>query len=393
MGMYTDYGRFMKARQFKNWCNSGAGIWFGFGMGSPRWDYEVLVDSTRSKPNVPTSSPSAFTPLYKWFATYKNPEWESPSIGDLADQEYTLLDGSAIIETEEVPTPTPYIKTNDELREEALTFPDENLSPSMSVFYNRMGIPYIRKYLWDPSYKDEPTEVYPSPFIPPFPVSYYNDWISHLESMGTGYDPESVPTVPSDPSEYENYSYAKYFHDVYNRNVYLGFLSFIQGKAYFVEPIEDTEVQESIKTFKYGKHYWRIVPDADINYGKLPHHILLTATVFPNELINDTIAERYLLVRQVSVFKFPDYLASQWGLNDETVPRSRQVVRADTLKFVPEKSDIPVLGEKTVPFNCVNPLDPNDTDNPTAEMLINDFMTGRQRDIQQTDRYGYIIGF
>ena len=29
----------------------------------------------------------------------------------------------------------------------------------------------------------------------------------------------------------------------------------------------------------------------------------------------------------------------------------------------------------------------------TIEMLINDFMTARKRDVQQTDRYGYIIGF
>ena len=46
-----------------------------------------------------------------------------------------------------------------------------------------------------------------------------------------------------------------------------------------------------------------------------------------------------------------------------------------------------------IPYNFFNPLDPNNVEAPTIEMLINDFMTARKRDVQQTDRYGYIIGF
>lgn len=386
MGIYTDYGRFMKAREFKNWCNSGAGIWFGFGMGSPRWDYEVLLpDGTRSKPNVPTSSPAAYTPLYRWFATYKDSDWDG-SVDVLAQQEYTFIDGSAIIETEEAPATPPTLKTNSELFDDALTFPpDDNvLSPSLNFLDTPSA---IVSDPWQDSFKETPDPEYPSPSIPVFPQSYYNDWEGHLSD----YDGTN-PSIPTDPTQYSKYSYNKHFYDVEGRNVPMGFLSFIQGKAVFVEPIEGEDLNNSLKTFKYGAHYWRIVPEEEISATHLPHHILLTVNVFPNELILDSIAERYLLVRQVAVFKFPDYLESDLHLDLSPLPRSNQVIRAKDINFK-YLGGSDESGKINIPFNCYDVLDPNNTDNPTAEMLINDFMSGRKRDVQQTDRYGYIIGF
>lgn len=386
MGIYTDYGRFMKAREFKNWCNSGAGIWFGFGMGSPRWDYEVLLpDGTRSKPNVPSSSPAAYTPLYRWFAKYKDSDWDG-SEDILAQQEYPFIDGSAIIETEEAPATTPTLKTNTELFNDALTFPpsDNSLSPSLNFLSDSTT---ITQHVWEDSDKETPTPYYPSPSIPVFPQSYYNDWKSHLSDYGG-----TEPSIPTDPSRYSVYSYNKYFYGVDGRNVPLGFLSFIQGKALFVEPVDGEDLTNSLKTFKYGAHYWRIVPDSEISPTHLPHHILLTVNVFPNELILDSIAERFLLVRQVSVFKFPDYLESDLHLDLSPLPRSNQVIRAKDINFK-YLGDSDVSGKINIPFNCSDVLDPNNTENPTAEILINDFMSGRKRDVQQTDRYGYIIGF
>lgn len=401
MGIYTDYGRFMKAREFKNWCNNGAGIWFGFGTGSPRWDYEVLVNSSSSKPNVPTSSPAAYTPLYKWYAQYKDPSWEGGS-QILQDPETVFLDGSAIIETEEEPDPMPTAKTSTELYNEWDTFPSNGLSPAIcklgpgSLTPPHITFSDVSFYMWEKEYADPDSgtssELYPSPSIPPFPVSYLSDWNTYHNPM-SAYN--SSPSIPSDPELYKQYAYDLHFFQVMNTTVPLGFLSLIQGKALFVEPIDDTEVQDSLKTFKYGKHYWRIVPDTDITAYKLPHHILLTVSVFPNELINDTIAERYLLVRQVSVFKFPDYLKTELGLDSVSVPRANQVIRADRLNML-YPGATPVSGKANIPFNCNNPLEPNPL-NPngdeTVEMLVNDFMTGRKRDVQQTDRYGYIIGF
>lgn len=38
MGIYTDYGRHVKAREFRNYCNSEGGLWFAFSFGSYDWE-------------------------------------------------------------------------------------------------------------------------------------------------------------------------------------------------------------------------------------------------------------------------------------------------------------------------------------------------------------------
>lgn len=40
MGIFTDYGRYVKAREFKKFCNSGGGLWFAFGAGGKGWSIE-----------------------------------------------------------------------------------------------------------------------------------------------------------------------------------------------------------------------------------------------------------------------------------------------------------------------------------------------------------------
>jgi hypothetical protein len=129
----------------------------------------------------------------------------------------------------------------------------------------------------------------------------------------------------------------------------------------------------------------------------------LTVSVFPNELALSSLVENQLPVRQVSVYKFPDSLVSVLGLGGTVTSRSSQVLRRERINIVTKD---PVSGEDSykfpvdnpdnivnIPIHCQNPLTPNESGNETAEMLINDFMTARRKDVQQTDRYGYIIGF
>lgn len=42
MGIFTDYGRYVKAREFKKFCNSGGGLWFAFGSGGKGWNIEDM---------------------------------------------------------------------------------------------------------------------------------------------------------------------------------------------------------------------------------------------------------------------------------------------------------------------------------------------------------------
>lgn len=405
MGIYTDYGRFMKARQFKEWCNSGAGIWFGFGLGSPEWD-NIITDDGRGRPNVPPSSPNLYSPLYRWFTSYKEEHGATPP-ATLAPQELSLIDRS-------------YWGTTDgEWPDDSTVISNPNLPPSQSSpslgFYKTPTDSNPSFFNYENRESNDFTLLFPQ--VPVFPQSYEDDWSGigkpiDVYNSTSNFDPDVEPT---DPSQYKDfaYNYHLYYSD-YNysgSNFFgapLGFMSFIQGSAQFVEPLEDdssTESIDNIRKFKYGNHYWKIVPDSDIESlmgeNPLPHHILLTVSVFPNELAKSSLVELQLPVRQVSVFKFPDELVTPLGLDVSPLPRSNQVIMRESLNMIYHKleSDHSITksdnysDHKNIPFHGFLPMDPNNTNTPTIEMLINDFMTARKRDVQQTDRYGYIIGF
>ena len=388
MGIYSDYGRFMKARQFKTYCNSGAGIWFAFSIGSERWD-QIAPDSDENyHPFVPPSSPSAYTPLYRWFTSYKE------TTGVLLPQELALLDRS--FASEEDP---PFYPSDQYMEDYATTKPSTQLSPSYNFFMNNV----FTSVPWENQYKTVYNKYYPSPSIPVFAVGYENDWSPLTDSYPSDFDPTEEPT---DPSQFKEFAYNHHIYDGLigsdqGKQVPLGLLSMIQGSAYFVEPIEgepESTPTSSLKTFKYGSLYWRIVPDIEITRNHLPHHVLLTVTVFPNELSDLAIVEKELPVRQISVMKFPDSMVSDLGLDQDPLPRSAQVIKRKRINIMYHTSSGTKINEYPVPnadnivnipFACKDPLNPEDT----IEVLINDFMTGRVKDVQQTDRYGYIIGF
>ena len=366
MGIYSDYGRFMKARQFKEWCTSGAGIWFGFGLGSPRWDdFVSLTDSSGAsvlKSFVPPSAPAAYTSVYRWFRSEKNipPELEGDDL--LSESEMSLLDrsfGNPSIDDD--PSNPPFYPSDDDIRERfyldhvGVPEPSGGLVPSICELTNfdSRNPNYSNFNISSHNLDNLEGSYYPSKSIPPFTVSYKKDWedicnkisssnidFSHMDDLSH--------YIPTDPSEYEAYSYARhvYTDGGFRFNPPLGLLSFIQGKAKFVVPVEESEAGTQA-TFKYGSHFWKIVSDNDVSSTNLPHHILLTVNVFPNELSGDSISEQTLMVRQVSVFKFP------LGLKPVGNSRSDRVFRRNVVHLVHGKyTDGTELIERTNPIEC-----------------------------------------
>lgn len=510
MGIYTDYGRFQKAREFKEYCNSGAGIWFAFSMGSPRWDKVIHREIQNQENeennidilNVPPSSPTAYSPLYRWFASYKGGE-NIDETAPLQVQEMSLLDRSFCSDYEPNPSIVDYTKgtwpSNNTLQTNKDTLPPKGaeegteggFSPTvLTLNKNRIvtdsdedsNIPLIsgsetdsgsptEQHTWNSDSSKVEKDFYPTPSLPAFPVSYQEDWDAIIQqaqedlvgenqdlylfyqSSATG--PYDTWNEPVDSTKFKSWSYIYHLsqtkeaelqgnneestHSNKNPNARpIGLYSFIRGVAKFVEPVSEEMAQNSsISAFKYGSHFWRIVPDANINSENLPHHILLTVSVFPNELSDSSMVERELPVRQVSVFKFPDCVLDQIPeLKNENPSRRYQVLKRNRFVIVrgDESADVNInnTGESWedgrqvyLPFYVTDQVYNNDSDyydsdydvkyknqylypNPpdsntdsdvkhrirgTIEMLINDFMTARIKDVQQTDRYGYIIGF
>lgn len=493
MGIYTDYGRFQKAREFKDYCNSGAGIWFAFAIGSPRWDYlvtkQVSTQETTDIPNVPPSAPAAYTPLYRWFASYKKGETidaEDLTNDLLQPQEMSLIDRSYAIPSVNDTQSKQWPNNNQVELDAKDNKPDIYLEPTIATLSQDLinggsdpvdfGFNSDPKYSvdsnpWDPQpdvtdtwyKKPRDTALYPSPSIPAFPVTYIRDWEDAIQKaqgdlvtqdsplylfyQNGATEPNDSWLEPNDSTKFESWAYLHHMSQTridedglstpYNTNPKsrpLGLYSFIQGQAKFVEPVdEDDAGSSSVSAFKYGAHYWRIVPDVDINADHLPHHILLTVTVFPNELSDSSIVENKLPVRQVAVFKFPDCVLEQIPelipSNGGSINRRYQILKRDRFRIMrpgdpgrviiprpykdPDDTENKPYWDREgegggkrqiyIPFNCDGVLDPNPEDpdpesgyvniRGSMEMLINDFMTARTKDVQQTDRYGYIIGF
>lgn len=372
MGLYSDYGRFMKARSFKSFCNSGAGIWFCFSAGSSKWD-SLLPDSEGVyRPIVPPSSPAAYTPLYRWIQSYKS---------SVQPQEFSLIDRTYIL-TDQYPS--------DQYIQDHPSLPISQNSPGYN-FYNQ-STQTLESHIFDPSNPIDP--YYPSPSLPTFSVSYQSEWEPRVQSYIESSFDESTPE-PSDPSEFESYSYNHHILKGKGRYIPLGLFSMIKGQAFYVEPVEESS--NSLKTFKYGQYFWRVVPESEISNTLLPRHILLTASVFPNDLSLSSIVEHTLPVRQCSVFKFPDSLSSTLG---GSTPRSSQVIRRENLNIVWSNPDtgeeinrVEEEGIINIPYNALNPLLSPSITQDSAELLINDHFIARKKDVMQTDRYGYIIGF
>lgn len=384
MGIYTDYGRFLKARQFKEYCNSGAGLWFSFSMGSQRWD--TIGEETNGgeeptnkfRPLVPPSSPNAYSPVYSWVQSFKN----TPT---LVKSEESLLDPSWSSSDVDPKYWSPYKENYTDASLYPYTDPfkvTQALSPSW-VFWNN-GDPQAI-YPFNNTTSNIPSKYYPSAYIPPFSVSYLNDWSSFTPYADTS-------TQPTNPDDFLQYALTLHLEEGEACSLPIGLLSFIKGNAQFVSPITEEEVSQvtpgtpdAMKIFKYGAHYWKII--SDISRDSLPHHILLTANVFPGDLSLDAIADVTLPVRQVSVFKFPDSLST-------IITSGRYVIRRKDMNILwtdpsTGEEDSPVEGKKNLPFNCESPIDGAQS----IEMIINDCLTARTRVVQQTDRYGYIIGF
>ena len=402
MAIYTNYGRYLKAKQFKENLESAGDTYMVFGIGNPLWDA-----SNEDKIEIP-------------IAPYNT---EIMTVGDVNTNQF--FDDQAAM----------YFNSSsngiETMLENSMYIPPEGSEPGT--------IPEdgVKKYMY-----------LCRRIIPPFPCVYQ----SNVNYEGTG-APQSINIKDyfitketnkyilrnvSDPSDDHEISLPsttsldiQYFTEMYLRGKILwnpsggtdesgalrenvkpmvGLLGAVRCKVDFVKdigPEGSRNYTGGINQFWYGDRYWEIVnpTDDDVqdyietgntiekNQGTYPHHLIFTATVNPRYLCDELEIDQYVVPRQIAIYTRPredgvegphyyrvyENVFNFGQYNSDEVESARGAIGegAEILNF-------------SLPCNCGNG---HTTANGKFKFLLNDYIRGQIRESHSIDRFGYVIGF
>lgn len=420
MAIYTNYGRYLKAKKFKESLDSLGSTYMLFGIGNPRWDNnDDKIPIAPYNLNICTV-PSATTNQFHDECAYQN------FLYDISGTIYNI----------------------------------ESLQKSVATGNNYIGkyLDYVR-YLnpvfpctWRQGNDDDVLVTIDSENIT---VSEFNNY--YILERNNLYDLYKIGygAVVEGFDLQTNTSDAQYCAELYLRGLSLekksvtppGLLGMIKCEVDFVIDIgtEETNYTGDINQFFYGDRYWQIVKDPEevgINqyyetYKDLlgeqlifPTHLIFTTLVNPRLLCNNLKIDHLLEPRQLAIvtssdstnknhydvgsnyFNFGQYYqkeavpttdpdtASEWCyIND-----GNSVTADDNfLNFI---LPVKITYDSKDHYYGNNYSDEYDyTDASTGEtskkyksqnnfkFLLHDYIRGASRDIHTADRFGYVVGF
>jgi hypothetical protein len=413
MAIYTNYGRFLKAKYFKENLENNNDTYIVLGMGDPDWDSNRL-----SLPIAPYNS------------SITNRSGLLPDFTDSAEKNQFFdnrlamyfISNSATVEN-------PLSKYNTILPKFPCTWKLDESAEDLGIL-NVGGTPKI-------SHKDD----------------YYKYYI---KKDGNDY---KLCTIGTDNEETINYNSInddvsrEYFAELYLRGMAIendwittpGLLGAIKCKIEFVKDIgaSETNYTGSLNQFYYGDRYWEVVPDADLAYYNefekehgldsesqlkdkvnfnYPTHLLISTLVNPGYLMQDLNFDQHLCARQIAIctspkvtdtenkltyyragdyiFNFGQYVAIKSGdsIHYEK-PSTTDVYDASGFPNVslPENKVL----DFTLPYKFNDAgtiLYPTEADLSTSaarkfNFILHDYILGNRRDAHSADRIGYVIGF
>lgn len=417
MAIYTQYGRYLKAKQFKELIESQGETYMLFGLGNPQWDNS---DNNQSIPIAPYSAEVMRSPdninTNQFYDNNAN-VWFNDKANNVSIQTINCgLPDSTSAGTPKynyfcrrlVP-PFPCIYTSNEKDETVLTATD-GTEVSQSTYHDY----YITK-------QEDNTYV--------------------LRSVS---DISFNPVVIEKPQDTS--VSIQYFTEAYIRGKSIlsgikapvGLLGAVKCKIDFVKDIggeNDNLYTGDIDQFWYGDRYWQIVNpnendlignagtyietgDEESKQDIYPHHIIFTATINPRTLCEEINIDQYLVPRQIALFtrkkklKFDNDAhieysgdTENYSLNYEEGPLyyrayenvfnlgqySEQEIAGTSFDALRDK-----LLNFTLPCQCdPNGVLPNGYTTPNGEFkfLLNDYIRGQVRENHTADRFGYVVGF
>lgn len=379
MAIYTQYGRYLKAKLFKKEISEDNDLYMGLGLGNPDWDESA---------NMTIAS-------YDTISSYtSNPVSQ-------------FYDG-----------------TNNQL------FTRSADSISLATYGDYDGSSWAPGGSGPSGYADECKYLNPL-----FPCSFYNSETANdtiLESPTTitkstlnDYWIQEENTIPVTYSLYTHNGMVdsidfptdsikkQYFTEMYLRGLGIqlggyhpvGLLGFVKCTVDFVKDIGTSESNSytgESNQFWYGDRYWEIVhPDNDHITGsgpdEFPHHLLVSAIINPRQLCSSLVIDRNIVPRHIALYTKAhnvsnplQYRAGEWIFNFGQYAESSssgnppvQLISSLSLELQSKVLNF------TLPCTAGTEVYPNGE----FKFLLHDYIRGSIRDEHSVERIGYIIGF
>lgn len=385
MAIYTNYGRYLKAKLFKEAIESQGSAYMLLGLGNPQWDVSGSNQSITIAPyntSIISQADASNNQFYDAnvcsYFQVGTTQTNSALVNGVIDT--SSAEGKYLNKVKNLVAPFPCIWTGEGSDEATLAF-----GSGVTVNQNAYQNAYIK----------------------------YDD--NQYKLCTTSDSNGQVIEIPADDSIEK-----QYFAEMLLRgssivganalpgNIYpVGLLGAIKCSISFVKDIgfgENNHYTGDISQFWYGDRYWEIVnPDeSDLdNYIEdgegsdgtqeiYPHHLVFTATVNPRTLYPILNIDKSIVPRQIAIYTKTNnggtslpicYRANEYYFNfgqfDE-VP-SNDTVYADKLLNFTLPCTIDAMQY---------PDDPN-----RFRFVLNDYIRGQVRDDRSVDRFGYVIGF
>jgi len=388
MAIYTNYGRYLKAKLFKEAIESQGAAYMLLGLGNPQWDVSGSNQSITIAPYNTSIISQADAEHNQLYDSHVCSYFLKPGEGARSALANGVVntgsaEGKYLNKVKNLVAPFPCIWTGDSETGVPLTF------GSVTVNQNDYQNAYVMYD--DNQYK-----------------------IRKMDNEGVVIS-EKVIEIPADDSIEK-----QYFAEMLLRgssivganalpgNIYpVGLLGAVKCSISFVKDIgfgENNHYTGDISQFWYGDRYWEIVnpdesdldnyiedsEDSDGTQNIYPHHLVFTATVNPRTLYPILNIDKSIVPRQIAIY-------TKTNNSDTPLPIC---YRANEYYFnfgqfdkVP--SDDPVYADKLLNFTLPCTIDtmqyPNDPNR--FRFVLNDYIRGQVRDDRSVDRFGYVIGF
>lgn len=394
MAIYTNYARYLKAKQFKEYLSaeSVGDTYMVFGMGSPYWD-SVNEESMQSMPVAPYNTTTLTIPT----STADNQFYDNTI------QQY-MLSKTAVERTV------------------------INGIPAEDSFINHMGnlVPAF-PCIWHSSTGDGPY-LFPSKQESTSPLkditqNNYQDYYIYNNKLystsdTTGHDIDSISSLTNQELCY--YSELCLRGKALNLTgtnlpstlkTPVGLLGAVRCSIEFVRDAGPNGelIKGTSEYFWYGDRYWQIVKDSDVkddnitSNTELPHHLMFLSMVNPRDLCSELELDQNLVPRQIAIYtrKRTSGRGPRFYRVEENIFNFGQYSKQDLSAAFANPSlltvDIPATDRKGTLLNFTLPhIGSTDaTTWPAGEFkfVLHDYIRGANRNAHSSDRFGYVVGF
>lgn len=403
MAIYTNYGRYLKAKQFKEMLENYCDTYMVFGLGNPQWD-ATEPQTPQDIPVAPYNTSVLTAENGQFYDKYVNlyfNDTDDTVIPAITNSEPTEeLIGKYYNACKDLNPSFPCIWSNPNNTEFTIVEltkknPEDSSNATINIKQNNYQDYYIQKNAESSAF-----------------ILHYTGSDSTIKS-----DVDDTVVLPPPINSLDR----QYFSEMYLRGTAIangikapvGLLGAIKCNIDFVKDIgtDDSAYTGDITQFWYGDRYWETVnvPDPmsqndtpvdisdyinpSINQAIYPHHLIFTATVHPRILCSELQFDQYIVPRQIGIFTVKKSVDP-----DEKRPKYyrayENVFDFGQYNFAGDNKDTYPLDEDHVlKFALPYSADGYKTNKGEFEFLLNDYIRGQVRESHSIDRFGYVVGF